>query len=320
MAVDFATAILIEQMATAGRLPLHELSVEDARALGPAVIEMQGPGPEMFRVENHSIPVEGSEIQLRVLDPKQPTRGVIVWYHGGGWVIGSVNESETLGRKLAERTSCAVVLVEYRMAPEYPYPTPVDDSYAALEWVASNLEQIAGTSDLPLIIGGDSAGGNISAALALRARDRVGPKIALQLLIYPVTDADFERPSYTDPENQLLLNRDGMLWFWDHYCPDAARRTEPDASPLHASDLSGLPAAVVMTAEHDPLRDEGEEYAKRLEEAGVTVDFKRYPGQIHDFFTLLMLPGSELGMQQVSKAVRACIVHHTKGQLAMATR
>ncbi len=320
MAADFATAMLIEQMAAAGRPPLHELSVEDARALGPAMIEMQGPGPEMARVENHSIPVEGGEIQLRVLDPKQPTRGVIVWYHGGGWVIGSVNESETLGRKLAERTSCAVVLVEYRMAPEYPYPTPVDDSYAALEWVAANLKQIAGTSDLPLIIGGDSAGGNISAALALRARDRGGPNIALQLLIYPVTDADFVRASYTDPENQLLLSRDGMLWFWDHYCPDASRRTEPDASPLHAENLSGLPPAVVMTAEHDPLRDEGEAYAKRLEEAGVPVDFKRYPGQMHAFFTLLMLPGSELGMQQVSKAVRACIVHHAKGQPAMAAR
>lgn len=320
MAADFATAMLIEQMAAAGRPPLHELSVEDARALGPAMIEMQGPGPEMARVENHSIPVEGGEIQLRVLDPKQPTRGVIVWYHGGGWVIGSVDESETLGRKLAERTSCAVVLVEYRMAPEHPYPTPVEDSWAALQWVDANIEQIAGTSHLPLIIGGDSAGGNISAALALRARDRGGPNIALQLLIYPVTDADFERPSYTDPENQLLLSRDGMLWFWDHYCPDAARRTEPDASPLHAEDLSDLPPAVVLTAEHDPLRDEGEDYAKRLEQAGVPVDFKRYPGQMHAFFTLLMLPGSELGMQQVSKAVRACIVHHAKGQPAMAAR
>ena len=274
----------------------------------------------MARVEDHSIPVEGGEIQLRLLDPKQQTRGVIVWYHGGGWVIGSVAESDTLGRKLAERTSCAVVLVEYRMAPEHRYPTAVDDSYAALEWVSEHLEDIAGTTDLPLIVGGDSAGGNLSAVMAQRARDRSGPKIDLQLLVYPVTDADFERPSYTDPENQLLLSREGMDWFWDHYVPDASRRTEPDASPLHAESLAGLPPAVVMTAEHDPLRDEGEEYAKRLEEAGVPVDFKRYPGQMHAFLTLLMLPGSESGLQQISKAVRACIVRYAKGQPAMAAR
>ena len=317
MAADFATAMFLEQMAAAGRPPLHELSVEDARALGPAMIPMQGPGPEMSRVENHSIPVDGGEIQLRVLHPMQPTRGVFVWYHGGGWVIGSVDESETLGRKLAERTSCAVVLVEYRMAPEHPYPTPVDDSYAALEWVAAHLQDIAGSADVPLIIGGDSAGANISAVLALRARDRGGPSIDLQVLVYPVTDADFDRPSYTDPENQLLLSRDGMLWFWNHYCPDQARRAEPDASPLRAEDLSGLPPAVVLTAEHDPLRDEGEEYARRLQEAGVPVNFQRHNGQMHAFFTLLMLPGSERGIQQVVKAVRACVVRHRKGQPAI---
>jgi acetyl esterase len=257
-------------------------------------------------------------VQIRVLVPIEPARGVFVWYHGGGWVIGSIDESDTVGRKLAERTSCAVVLVEYRMAPEHRYPTAVDDSYAALEWVGANLEAIAGSTDVPLIVGGDSAGGNLSAVMAQRARDRGGPPIALQVLIYPVTDADLERPSYVDPENQLLLNRDGMIWFWDHYVPDVSRRTEPDASPLHHPDLSGLPPAVVLTAEHDPLRDEGEDYAKRLEEAGVPVNFKRYPGQMHAFFTLVMLPGSEQGFQQVVKAVRACVVRHAKGQPALA--
>jgi len=318
MAVDFATSMLIEQMAAAGRPPLHELSVEEARALGPAMIETQGPGPEMSRVEDLSIPVEDGEIQLRILVPKQQTRGVIVWYHGGGWVIGSIAESDTLGRKLAERNSCAVVLVEYRMAPEHPYPTPVNDSYAALEWVSANLERIAGTTDVPLIVGGDSAGGNISAVMTQRARDRSGPKIDLQVLVYPATDADLDRPSCMEPENQLLLSRDGMRWFWDHYCSDVSRRAEPDASPLRAEDLSGLPPAVIMTAEHDPLRDEGEEYAKRLEEAGVPVDFQRVAGQMHAFFTLLMLPGSELGMQQIAKAVRALIVRRKKGEPAFA--
>ena len=146
--------------------------------------------------------------------------------------------------------------------------------------------------------------------MAVRARDRNGPKIAMQILIYPVTDANFDRPSYLDPENQLLLTRDSMIWFFDHYIPDVARRTEPDASPLYAEDLSGLPPAVVLTAEHDPLRDEGEEYAQKLEAAGVQVDLQRHKGQMHAFFALLMLPGSERGFQQVVKAVRAHVVRH----------
>jgi acetyl esterase len=311
MAVDVATAAFLKQMAENGGKPLHEGTPEEARALGPALAASYGPAPEMARVEEHSIAVAGGEIALRVLVPIEPPRGIFVYYHGGGWVIGSIDEYETMARKLAERTSCAIVLVEYRLAPEHRYPTAVDDSYAALEWAGEHVQEIAGR-EVPLIIGGDSAGGNIAAVMALRARDRGGPRIALQVLIYPVTDADFDRPSYTDPDNQLLLNRDGMIWFWDHYLPDASRRTEPDASPLHAADLAGLPPAVVLTAEHDPLRDEGEAYAERLSEAGVAVDFKRHDGQMHAFFSLLMLPGGERGFQQVVKAIRACIVRESK--------
>ena len=143
--------------------------------------------------------------------------------------------------------------------------------------------------------------------VARRARDHGGPPIAAQILVYPVTEADFERPSYTDPENQLLLTREAMVWFWDHYVPDASRRAEPDASPLRTTDLSGLPPTVVLTAEFDVLRDEGEAYAERLREAGVPVNFMRHEGQTHGFFTMLMLPGSERGFQQVVKAVRATI-------------
>jgi acetyl esterase len=314
MAVDFATGMFLQQMAEAGGKPLHESTPEEARALGPAMAAANGPGPEMARIEEHSIPVEGGSIPLRVLVPIDSPAGVFVYYHGGGWVLGNIDEYDTLGRKLAERTSCAVVMVDYRLAPEHRYPVAVDDSYAALEWVGAHLSDIAGRTDIPLIVGGDSAGGNITAVMAQRARDRGGPPIALQVLVYPVTDADFERPSYTDPENQLLLSRDGMIWFWDHYCPDPSRRTEPDASPLHASDLSGLPPALVLTAEHDPLRDEGEEYAHRLEAAGVPVQFRRIEGQMHAFFQLLMLPGSEAGLQQVVKATRACTVRHAKGK------
>lgn len=307
-------------MAAGGGKALHEMTPEEARALGAQMASMAGPAPRMARVEEHTVSVAGGAVPLRVLVPLEPARGVIVYYHGGGWVIGAIDEFDTMARKLAERTASAVVLVDYRLAPEHRYPVAVDDSYAALEWVSAHMKEIAGSTDVPLVVAGDSAGGNLAAVMAQRARDRKGPAIDLQVLIYPVTDADFDRPSYVDPENQLLLTRDAMVWFWDHYAPEASQRSEPDASPIRAKDLSGLPPAVVLTAEHDPLRDEGEAYAARLTEAGVPVELKRYAGQTHAFFTLLMLPGSELGFQQVVKAVRACIVRKSKGQPALTTR
>ena len=318
MPLDVATRMLLEPMATSGAKPLHESTPEEARELGKAFAALAGPAPRMSRIEDHSVPAPGGAVPVRVLVPLQQTRGVMVWYHGGGWVIGNIDEAETLGRKLAERTSCAVVLVDYRLAPEARYPVAVDDSYAALEWVAAHMKEIAGRTDVPLIVAGDSAGGNLAAIMALRARDRQGPKISLQVLIYPVTDANFDRPSYLDPENQILLTKEAMIWFWDHYAPDASRRSESDASPLRAADLSGLPPAVVLTAEYDVLRDEGEEYADLLARAGVPVDFKRHAGQTHGFFTFVMLPGSERGIQQVTKAVRACIVRESSGKSAPA--
>ena len=313
MALDLATARFLEQMAGGDGKPIHESTPDEGRAVASKIAELAGPAPEMERVEERTIEGPDGEARLRILVPIENPRGVLVYYHGGGWVTGSIDEYDTVVRKLAERTSCAVVLVGYRLAPEHRYPTAVDDSYAALEWVGKHVSDIAGQG-APLIVAGDSAGGNLAAVTAIRARDRGGPPIALQVLIYPVTDADFDRPSYTDPENQLLLTRDAMTWFWGHYLPEPSRRTEPDASPLHAESLSGLPTAVVLTAEHDVLRDEGEAYAARLREANVPVDLQRYAGQAHGFFTLLMLPGSELGFQQIVKAVKACIVKARKAQ------
>jgi len=308
MVLDPATTLFLQTMAEGAdpdAKPLHEMTPEEARAFGGALADLAGPAPPMARVEEHTIGDEG--VHARVLVPIEPPAGVIVYYHGGGWVLGSIDETDTMARKLAERTSCAVVNVEYRLAPEYRYPTAADDCYAALEWTAAHLHEIA-DGDVPLFVAGDSAGGNLAAVTAVRARDRNGPEIAMQVLIYPVTDADFERESYLDPANELLLTRDAMIWFWDHYAPDAAQRSEPDASPLQTPDLSGLPPAVVLTAEHDVLRDEGEAYAARLQAAGVTVDLQRHGRQIHGFFTMLMLPGSERGFQHVVKAVRARII------------
>jgi len=293
MALDAATIRFLKQLTEGGGKPLHESTPDEARVYLSGLAELAGPAPEMQRVEDRTIDGPDARVTLRILVPVENPIGVLVYYHGGGWVLGSIDEYDTVARKLAERTSCAVVLVEYRLAPEHRYPAAVDDSYAALEWVGQNVKYIAGR-EVPLIVAGDSAGGNLAAVMAVRARARNGPPIALQVLIYPVTDSD------------------GMIWFWDHYIPDSSRRSEPDASPLHTDNLSGLPPTVILTAEHDVLRDEGEAYAARLQEADVKVNLKRYPGQMHGFFTLLMLPGSELGFQQVVKAVKGCIMKTAK--------
>jgi acetyl esterase len=299
---DALTAFLTE-MAAQGVKPIHESTPEEVRALTAGLAELYGQGPDMARVTDTTIPVEGGSIKARILVPTGTPRGVFIYYHGGGWVIGgNLDEFDTLGRKLAARTGCAVVLVDYRLAPEYRYPVAVDDAYAALEWVDQNRADIAG-GDVPIIVGGDSAGGNLSAIMAQRSRDRGGPPIAFQALIYPVTDADLDNASYTAEENQLMLNRDSMIWFWDHYLPDTARRSETDASPLQAKEFAALPPAIVLTAEYDVLRDEGEAYADRLQEAGVPVDRFRYPGQMHGFFTLLMVPGHEEAIEQIATSL-----------------
>jgi acetyl esterase len=299
MALDKETAAFLARLAEGGGKPLHQMEPTEARGMSDVLRPLYGKGPDMARVEEVRIESKSGTFPSRILVPPGEIRGVIVWYHGGGWVIGAIDDSDTLARKIAARMRCAVVLVDYRLAPEHRFPTAADDAYAALDWTAANLERIAGAK-VPILVGGDSAGGNLSAVVSLRARDRKGPAIAMQLLVYPVTDANFDRPTYTARENQLMLARDTMIWFWDHYAPNLKDRVHPDASPLQASDLSGLPPAVVITAEHDVLRDEGEAYAQALVRAGVTVTFKRFARQMHGFFTMVnVLPGAEAGFDFV---------------------
>lgn len=297
MALDDATAGFLTQMAESGAKPISEMTPEEARGLGGMLRDMYGEGPAVASVKNETVTTpDGGSFGVRVLVPEGTPRAVIVYYHGGGWVIGNIEETDTLGRTLAVRTNAVVVLVDYRLAPEHRYPTAANDAWAALLWTAEHLTDLAGSA-VPLIVSGDSAGGNLAAVVAQRAHAEGGPDIALQVLVYPVTDADVDTASYVDPANQLLLSRDAMIWFWDHYAPDVASRTHVDASPLQAADLSGLPPAVVLTAEHDPLRDEGEAYAEKLRAAGVPVEHRRFDGQMHAFFTMVnVLPGSVAGM------------------------
>jgi acetyl esterase len=303
MALDEATTQLLSQMAEGGAKPLHEMTVEEARALAGSLNEAYGPGPEMRKVEQGRVLVSGGVVPIRWLVPNDRPRGVIVYYHGGGWVIGGIDDVDALGRHLAARTGCVVALVDYRLAPEYRFPTAVDDAWAALRWVDQHREDLAGAR-VPLIVAGDSAGGNLAAVMAQRAKAADGPPIALQVLVYPVTDSDFTTTSYLSAENQLLLTRDAMIWFWDHYAPDELVRIHPDASPLRNPELSFLPPAVILTAEHDVLRDEGEVYATVLLKAGVPVQHRRFEGQMHGFFPMVnLLPGSATGIEYVVERI-----------------
>jgi acetyl esterase len=293
MPLDPAAAGLLEQMAAAGMPPLNEMSPTDARAAAAGLAELSGPGEEVASVEDRTVPGPAGPVPVRIYTPSAGSapRPALVYIHGGGWVIGDPDMTDSICRVVANRAECVVVSVDYRLSPEHKFPVPLDDCYAAFTWVADNASSI-GVDPARLAVGGDSAGGNLSAAVALRARDEGGPAIRLQLLVYPVTDYSFDTISYKENGDDYFLTRDMMGWFWDHYLTSASDGENPLASPLRAKDLSGLPPAKVFTAEFDPLRDEGEAYVARLVEAGVPVSHTRYDGQIHGFWTMLAVFGA----------------------------
>jgi acetyl esterase len=288
MPLDPGLKLVLDQLAANPGPQLHELPVEQARAFFD---QMQLPRPEVKIAEavDRRIPGPAGEIPVRVYRPEgEAPLPALVYFHGGGWVIGSLETHDGSCRDLANRIGCVVVSVDYRLAPEARYPAAAEDCYAATKWVAENAKAL-GVDASRIGIGGDSAGGNLTAVVALMARDRRGPALRHQLLIYPVTDADFSRPSYRENAEGYLLTARAMEWFWGHYVPDAAQRQDPYAAPLRAKDLSGLPPAFVLTAEYDPLRDEGEAFAARLQQAGVPTRLQRYDGAIHGFFAMGLL-------------------------------
>jgi acetyl esterase len=288
MPLDPAAEALLQQMADAGMPPLNEMSPPDARVAAEGFLALAGEGDPVASAEDRTIPGPHGDIPVRVYTPNSGTapRPVLVYFHGGGWVIGDIATLDSVCRVVANRAECIVVSVDYRLAPEFKYPVPLDDCFAAVKWAAENAASIGGDPGR-IAVGGDSAGGNLSAAVALRARDEGGPALIHQLLVYPVTNFDFSTESYDANGKDYLLTRDMMEWFWDHYLKSAADGDDPLVSPLRAKDLSGLPSATVFTAEFDPLRDEGEAYAVRLTEAGVTVKHTRFDGQIHAFWQML---------------------------------
>ena len=293
---------------------LNELTVKEARMADARLALLQPSGPKMARVD--AVDLRSATAQIYV--PHGKPVGIVIYVHGGGWVLGHLNQYDTLARILAAESGCVVVMAGYRKAPEHPFPAGLEDVWKVAQWTSAHREEIAG-SLVPLVIAGDSAGGNLAAVVARRARDTGSPDLALQVLVYPVTDCTFSTSSYLDPANAEMLTREGMEWFWDLYIPETGERHHPDASPLRARHLGGLAPAVVITAEHDVLRDEGNAYADRLRADGVEVTHSEFAGQMHGFFTFAdLLPAGHEAIALVVRSIREAIGVKARGSVPTA--
>ncbi len=285
---------VLDQAAAAGGKPFHQMTPAEARRAADAMFAaFRGEPAEVGKVEDRRIPGPAGEIPVRIYTPAgSGPFGALVYFHGGGWVIGNIETHDAPCRQLTAGAGCVTVSVDYRLAPEFKFPAGPDDCYAATKWVADNARSL-NVDPSRLAVGGDSAGGNLAASVALMARDRGGPKLVFQLLIYPATDCADDTPSqreFAQVSPDYILSRTDMEWFWGHYLgPDD--KTNPIACPARASSLAGLPRAFVLIAEVDPLRDEGEAYAEALRKAGVSVNLKRYDGVCHGFFSMASMIG-----------------------------
>lgn len=269
--------------------PAHEVPVEEARAAHAAETErLSGPGEPVAEVREVRVPSAGGEIPVRAYRPHDHSGGVVAYLHGGGWVMGTLDSYDTPLRALANASGAVVASVDYRLAPEHRFPAALDDSLAAIRWLAGHAAEL-GADGERLAVAGDSAGGNLAAVAARRLRGEL--TLRAQALVYPVIDSALNTPSYREFSDGHGLSAASMRRFWNLYL-DGARGEDPDASPLRAADLTGLPPAYVLTADEDVLRDEGEAYARSLREAGVPTELVRWPGTIHGFFRWLAVAGA----------------------------
>jgi acetyl esterase len=298
----------LDRLAAAGRPPLHRQSVAQARAFHVADAPAQnGPPVPVAAVADRVVPGPAGEVPVRVYIPEGSAPfPIVVFFHGGGWVIGTLDTYDPLCRALAAAVPAVVVSVGYRLAPEHRWPAAVEDAYAATVWASRHAAELGGVQHR-LAVAGDSAGGNLAAVVALGARDRGGPAIAFQLLVYPVLDAAGDTASWAEYADGFYLTAAGMRWFWDHYL-GGADGSAPDASPLRAAFFGGLPPALVIGASHDILRDEGEAYAARLADAGVAATASRYPGMVHGFFRWrAVTAGADAALQEAAAALRTAL-------------
>ncbi|WP_414693802.1 alpha/beta hydrolase [Polaromonas sp.] len=309
--VEHNTQAFLQALASGGGKPLEQLSVPEARGVlvgAQAGVKLELPKAE---VQERTITADGKKISLTIVRPagaagkKLPA---FMFFHGGGWVLGDFPTHERLVRDLVAGSGAVAVFVNYTPSPEARYPTAINEAYAATKWVAENGAQI-NVDGSRLAVAGNSVGGNMAAVVSLMAKEKGGPKIKYQLLLWPVTDANFENASYKQFGEGHFLTRNMMKWFWDNYTTDAAKRREIYASPLQATteQLKGLPPTLIQSAEFDVLRDEGEAYGRKLDAAGVPVTVTRYNGMIHDFGLLNLLsgvPGTRSAMLQASEELK----------------
>ena len=313
MALDPQAKAVIEAAAKAGRPAYHQLAPKDARQLFRETRPLSTPTPpELGSVRNLNADGPQGQIPLRVYRPAGGAAStplpVYVYFHGGGWVIGDLETHDVICRQLTAASEACVISVDYRLAPEHKFPAAVDDAWAATRWIVANAGAL-GVDSTRLAVGGDSAGGNLAAVVALMARDAGGPAIALQVLIYPVTDLGAESTSYDALGEGYQLTRESMRWFRAHYLGAPSDGGDWRASPLRAKSLAGLPPALIVTAGFDPLRDEGEAYAARLREAGVLVDYVCFGGMIHGFAAM----GKVLGTAHRAVALIGGALRQTLG-------
>jgi acetyl esterase len=309
--LDADAAFVYKAFQEAGRPAYETLSPQEAREFYLQARLVTNPDPpELKSVEPLSIPAAHGSIPARIYTPNKIRQAGglapgLIFFHGGGWVIGDLDTHDVACRKLADDGQLIVISVDYRRAPEHKFPAAVDDAIAATAWIAGHAKEL-GIDAARLLVGGDSAGGNLAAVVALAARDGNGPAISGQVLIYPATDFAMTHASHREPETSLLLTHSVIRWFRDHYLNGAADAHDWRASPAHASTLSGLPPAYVLTAGADPLRDEGDEYARRLKDAGVAVTHRTFPGQFHGFFTMgKLLQQANVAVSEIGAWLRA---------------
>jgi acetyl esterase len=305
MPLDADARAALDEYYTLVTVPVETLPVLEYRARVDAGSDLK-PKVPVNRVEDFTVPGPDGDIPVRLYAHGDALAPTLVFYHGGGFVIGSIKSHDATARMIANASGWSVLSVDYRLAPEHRFPAAAEDSYAALVWAGSDAAKARGIDTTKLAVGGDSAGGNLAAVVAIMARDRSGPKLAHQLLIYPVVDADFDRPSYIENAEDLLLTRDAMKWYWDHYMGPDGDHSHPHAVPIKA-DLHDLPPATVITAGYDPLRDEGEAYGEKLKAAGNAVETTRYPGAFHGFVGMGDLQSGRDAMAQIARRLKGSI-------------
>ncbi len=297
----------LDQIAAGGGRPLHQMSAAEARARAMPP-DLAGPEQPVHAVENRRIPGDGGLIPVRIYRPSAASPlPALVFFHGGGFVIGTLDSSDRVCRALANGSGCVVISVDYRLAPEHPFPAAADDAFAATAWVSSHAADL-GIDPTLIAVGGESAGGNLAAVVALRARDAGGPAIAFQLLVYPQVDfTDTTSASMREYADGHFLDTPTMAYFADQYLPAGTDRRQPWVSPNNAT-LAGLPPAFVLTAECDPLRDQGEAFTQRLKDAGVQATVTRYEGMIHPFFGLGgIIDGARAAVADAAAALKAAL-------------